>query len=149
MKIDREKKGISGYIPSGKSSGPEVKKASAANFEQELLNKRESDQRFRMKELLQEIDRISQRLGRSLNVNDLMLYKRMVKGFLQEATALTYAIKQERGRSRRGRTLLMTISVVDQEVETLIDDFVQKKKEPIEILKVLDKIRGMLVDLII
>lgn len=149
MKIDREKKGIGGYIPAGKSGGPEVKRASAASFEQELMNKREADQKFRMKELLQEIDRISQRLGRSLSINDLMLYKHMVKGFLQEATALAYAIKQERGRSRRGRTLLMTISVVDQEVETLIDDFVQNKKEPVEILNVLDKIRGMLVDLII
>lgn len=150
MKIDREKKRIGPYVPSGKNTGTgmEVKKASTASFEQELLQQRESERKIRMQELLQEIDNLNKKLGRSLNINDLMLYKRLVKGFLQEATLLAYSVKQERVRSRRGRTLLMTISVVDREVDNLIDDFIKNKKEPMEILGVMDKIRGMLVDLI-
>jgi len=44
--------------------------------------------------------------------------------------------------------LLFTISVIDEEVNAMIDDFMNHKKEPVEILNAMDKIRGMLVDLI-
>jgi uncharacterized protein YaaR (DUF327 family) len=148
MKIDRDKKGIGSYISPGKSQIPEVKRVNPGSFEQELMHKRESELQLRMKEILKELDRIGGRLSRNLNINDLMLYKRMVKSFLQEATLRAYALNKERGRSRRGRTLLFTISVIDEEVNAMIDDFMNHKKEPVEILNAMDKIRGMLVDLI-
>lgn len=147
MKIHRDKKGIGSYTNSGKSQGPEIKRVNPVSFEQELLHKRESELQLRMKEILRELDRIGGRLSRNLNINDLMLYKKMVKNFLQEATLRAYALNKERGRSRRGRTLLFTINVIDEEVDAIIDDFMNNKKEPVEILNAMDKIRGMLVDL--
>lgn len=148
MKIDRDKKGIGSYISPGKNLAPEVRRVSPGSFEQELMQKRESEMQMRMKEILKELDRISGRLSRNLNINDLMLYKKMVKNFLQEATLRAYALHKERGRSRRGRTLLLTISVIDEEVDAMIEDFMNNKKEPMEVLNAMDKIRGMLVDLI-
>ncbi len=147
MRIDREKKGVGNYLTTGRSSGQEVKPVGNVTFEQELMHKKESNMHLLMKELLQEIDKISQRLSRSLTVNDLMLYKRMVKSFLKEATSLAYTVRQERGRGRKGRTLLITIGVIDEEIDALVDDFVRNKTEPVEILSRMDKIRGMLVDL--
>lgn len=147
MRIDREKKGVGKYLTPGRSTGQEIRPVSSTTFEQELTQKREANTHQLMKELLQEIDIITQRLSRSLTVNDLMLYKRTVKGFLKEATSLAYGIRQERGRSRRGRTLLITIGVIDKEVDALIDDFMKNKKDPVDILDRMDKIRGMLVDL--
>jgi len=79
MKIDRDKKGIGSYISPGKSQIPEVKRVNPGSFEQELMHKRESELQLRMKEILKELDRIGGRLSRNLNINDLMLYKRMVK----------------------------------------------------------------------
>lgn len=148
MKIDRDKQGIGSYISPGKSQASEVKRKDPGSFEQELMHKRESELQMRMKEILKELDRIESRLSRNLNINDLMLYKRMVRNFLQEATLRAYALNKERGRSRRGRTLLLTINVIDEEVDAMIDDFMNNKKEPVDILNAMDKIRGMLVDLI-
>lgn len=148
MKIDRDKKGIGSYISPGKNQVPEVRRANPGSFEQELMHKRESEMQMRMKEILKELDRISGRLSRNLNINDLMLYKKMVKNFLKEAMLRAYALNKERGRSRRGRTLLLTISVIDEEVDAMIADFMNNKKEPVEVLNAMDKIRGMLVDLI-
>lgn len=149
MKIDREKQDIGSYTSLGKSDLRGVKRGSGTAFEQELTQRREAETQLKMQEILKELDRLSEKLNRNLNINDLMLYKKMVKNFLKEATSQAYLLKQERGRNRRGRTMLTTITIINSEVEQLIDDFMKKKKEPLEVLSALDKIRGMLVDLMI
>ncbi len=150
MKIDRERDKINSFGTPGRSGVQGVKRSAASSsFEQELAQRRDAESQYRMQEILKDIDRLNDKLNRSLNVNDLMLYKKRVKQFLQEATARAYAVKQERGRNRRGRSLLISIATIDSEVEQLIEDFVRERKEPVDVLVTLDKIRGMLVDLMI
>ena len=102
-----------------------------------------------MGSILHEVDRVSERLKRSLTLHDLLLYKNRVKDFLKEAMARAYLLKQDVGLNRRGRTILITIKTVDSEVDNLLNDFLNKKKDPVEILAAIDKIRGILVDLMI
>ena len=149
MKIERDSKDIGSYSTLGKADVRGVKRSTESAFDQELTQHREAASRFKMAEILQELEHLGEKLKRNLNINDLMLYKKRVKNFLQEATAQAYLLKQERGKNRRGRTMLTTIATIDTEVEQLIEDFIKKKKEPMEVLEMLDKIRGMLVDLMI
>ena len=149
MKIDRERDKINSFGTLGKRGVQGVKKSTGSSFEQELAQQRDAESQYRMQEILKEIDRLNDKLNRSLNVNDLMLYKKLVKQFLREATTRAYAVKQERGRNRRGRSLLISIATIDSEIEKLIEDFVRERKEPVDVLITLDKIRGMLVDLMI
>lgn len=149
MKIEQDKKSRVNYITTGKTGIPEVKRGAASDFDQELAYQKNEALQLQMAELLKEMDRVSARLNRNLNINDLMLYKKLVKNFLQEACTRAYVIKQQRGRNRRGRTLLITIDTIDAEVEELIKDFISKDKEPVEILETMDKIRGMLIDLMV
>jgi len=149
MKINRDKKEIKNRSFLGKTDIREIKKENDSAFEQELFQQREKEIRYQMQKILEEIDKMSRRLNKSLTVNDLMVYKKLVKNFLQEAISKAFLLKQERGRSRRGRTLLVTINIVDTEIEKLIKDFINEKKGPMEILATIDKIRGMLVDLMV
>lgn len=150
MKINRERDKVNSFSTPGRSGVQGVKRSTASSsFEQELAQRRDAESQYRMQEILKDIDRLNDKLNRSLNVNDLMLYKKKVKQFLQEATARAYAVKQERGRNRRGRSLLISIATIDSEVEQLIEDFIRERKEPVDVLVTLDKIRGMLVDLMI
>jgi len=149
MKIERERDKLNNFAAPGKPGLQGVKKGAASSFEQELVQRQQVEENLRMQEILKEIDRLNDRLSRSLTLHDLMTYKKMVKRFLTEATARAYSIKQERGRNRRGRSLLISITTIDREVEQLIEDFVRNRKEPVEVLAALDKIRGMLVDLMI
>ncbi|MGI5921706.1 MAG: DUF327 family protein [Syntrophomonadaceae bacterium] len=147
MKIERGKGRLDRYAATGKSYLKGVSKGEKSSFEQELSYHR--DRTLQLQEILTEMDRVNDRLSKNLNINDLMLYKKLVKNFLQEACNQAYAVKQQRGRNRRGRTLLVTIDTINTEVEKLISDFVSKAKEPVEILETMDKIRGMLVDLMV
>jgi len=150
MKIDRERDKISNFSAPGKRGVQGVQKSTASSsFEQELAQRRDAESQYRMQEILKDIDRLNDKLNRSLNVNDLMLYKKKVKQFLQEATTRAYAVKQERGRNRRGRSLLISVTTIDREVENLIEDFVREPREPVDVLATLDKIRGMLLDLMV
>lgn len=149
MKIDRDKNDLRNYTPLGKPLNQAVRKAGESAFDQEMAGRRDAESQFRMQELLAEIDKLSYRLNRNMTVNDLMLYKRLVKQFLQEASNRAYQIKQQRARNRRGRSILVSIQTIDREIEALVNDFIQKKKDPFELLTTLDKIRGMLVDMII
>ena len=149
MKIERSKKDFSKYPSLSKTDMPEVTRVAETAFEQELAYRKEAAMQFRIKEILGQIEHLSESLNRNININDLMRYKKLVRDFLKEATSEAYQLSKKRGRSRRGRTLLMTVNTIDAEVEKLINDFREKKREPMEILETLDKIRGMLVDLMI
>lgn len=149
VKIERSKKELSNYASLGKAELPEVKRGIESSFEQELAHRQEAALQFKIQEILERIERLSESLSRNVNINDLMRYKKLVREFLKEATSEAYQLNKKRGRNRRGRTVLVTIKTIDAEVETLINDFMEKKKEPMEILETLDKIRGMLVDLMI
>ncbi|MDD2510548.1 MAG: YaaR family protein [Syntrophomonas sp.] len=149
MKIERGKKELRGFSLLGKADSREIKRGSGNSFEQELSQKREAESQLRMQEILKNLEKLEKQMKHNVNINDLMLYKKLIRDFLQEATAKVYFLQKERGRNRRGRTMLTTISIIDQEVEQLINNFVSKKKEAVEILTTLDKIRGMLVDLMI
>lgn len=147
MKIDRDKRGLNNFSTVTRKNQIEVTRKDSATFNDELCQRQEAEGRFRMQELLGEMDRLTKRLKNNLNVSDLMLYKKMVKQFLQEATSKAYDLNQQSGRSRRGRSILVTIKTVDREVEQLLDEFVRQKSNPLEVLETLDKIRGMLIDL--
>lgn len=149
MKIDQDKKGLSNYTTLKKAEVTEVKRGAGSSFGQELNQKQEERRQYKMQELLAQIDKINDRLNRSLNINDLMTYKMLVKNFLKEASEEAFILEKQRGRSRRGRSILLTIKTIDEGVEELIEDFLKNKTQPTEVLEQLDKIRGMLVDLMV
>ena len=149
MKIDRSKKELSQFQTIPRSGVPEVRRGAESIFDQELTHRQDESMQWKMKEFLSEIDKITERLNRSITIQDLMVYKKLVKNFLKEATAQAFEVEAKRSRSRRGRTVMVTVKTIDEEVEALIKDFIGKKTEPMEILEALDKIRGMLVDLMI
>jgi uncharacterized protein YaaR (DUF327 family) len=149
LKVNRDKKDWGKYSAVGGKSTREVQRRSEASFGQELSQQYQSEGQLKMQEILQQLDSVADRLQRSLSISDLMLYKRLVKDFLQEAAARAYLLKQEQGRSRRGRSLLITIQTVDKEIDQMLDDFTRRKPEAMEVLETLDKIRGILVDLMV
>lgn len=149
MRIERGKK-KTGSLNMGKASGKhEVARVRETEFAQELNRHTEVASHYRMKELLEQVDSLCQQLQKNMNIHDLVRYRSLVKEFLQEATSQIYKIQQERGMSRRGRTLLITVNTVDRELEQLMEGFIKRKTEPLEMLAVMDRIRGMLLDLMV
>ncbi len=149
MRIERDRKSLDRLRTAMGHNVNEVRKTAPALFEQELQHQEEAEMRQLMASILQEVDRIGERLKHRITVHDLIQYKNRVKDFLKEALARAYLLNQDVGVNRRGRTILVSIKTIDQEVEALLNDFMSQKKDPVEILTTIDKIRGIMVDLMI
>ncbi len=149
MRVERNRKNPRNFTLSSTKGIKEVKPTFRGEFSQELMEKEDHLYRTRMQEILGEIDSISDRLARNLNLNDLIKYKQLVQRFLKEATARAYLVNQERSFTRRGaRSILVSIERVNHEVEEILSGFTARRNEPVEVLAALDKIRGLLVDLL-
>lgn len=149
LRIDHNRKNPGNITLSDKKGIREVKPSFHGEFSRDLAEKEDQFYNLRMHEILKKIDSITERLARNLNLNDLIKYKQLVQSFLKEATARAYLVNQERSFTRRGaRSILVSVEKINQEVEEIVSGFATRKNEPVEILAALDKIRGLLVDLL-
>jgi len=147
MRVERDKNLKKARLSTDKSGVVERKVGEKSLFNQELNQQRYTQTQEFMQEILKQIDDLNKKLQRDLTIENSINYSNLVKNFLMEATTKAYFIKQERGLSRRGRIMLISINQIDMEVENLVETFMIKEKKPLDILAVIDKIRGMLVDL--
>jgi uncharacterized protein YaaR (DUF327 family) len=98
--------------------------------------------------LLDSLDEFGERLVKTFSIYDLLAYKKLLGGFLDESLQHIYGLKQETGWSRTGRPkLYQRIELLNQEVEDLTKIVLEKQKDPVKLLKKLDSIRGLLIDL--
>jgi uncharacterized protein YaaR (DUF327 family) len=149
VKIERNRRNNGNLIKFDKPVN-EVASAHKSDFAQDLLEKERQSYHQRMQELLVDIDKCIKALADNLNLNDLMRYKKLVQSFLKEATACAYLVNKESSFTRRGaRSILITVKMINQEVESLLREFANLKRDPMDVLETLDKIRGMLVDLLV
>lgn len=151
VRIDRNRRSSSDLRPAGeRGSGSRVEKGTSSQFERDLLAKQDEFRRKRLQQLLEEIDDLAARLLESVSVGSLMSYRRAIRDFLREATASAFHLRQERGWSRRGgHSVLLTVQKMNAELEELLRDFAGRSSPPSDLLKTLDKIRGLLVDLMV
>lgn len=118
------------------------------NFQDVLQEHKPSDWQERMDLLLTDLDEAGQRLAKNFSIYDLIEYKNILKNFLQESLKQLYGIKEETGWSRNGRPkLYQCIEVLNRELEELTKLVLRQQKEPVKLLKKLDNIRGLLLDL--
>ncbi len=149
MRVERDKRLRNSYQSREAPGLTDIRRGSEGTFDQDLTQQSQKQIQEQMNEILKQIDLLNKQLKNNLTISNLVLYSNLIKKFLKEASLRAYQLKQERGLNRRGRLMLITISKIDMEVEQMINDFAASQKEPFDILAVIDKIRGMLVDLII
>jgi uncharacterized protein YaaR (DUF327 family) len=88
-------------------------------------------------------------LGDKLYLKDLVEYKNLVKEFMDMAVKNSFAFSRDSFLDKRGRHRMLTqVKQVDRELAALTDEFLKDEVDRIKVLKKLDDIRGMLVDMI-
>lgn len=94
------------------------------------------------------IEKQGEKLSKSVNINDLKYYKKMISDFLQQALSESLAFEKESVSDRRGRRHIYSlVKKINKRVDELVKQVMEKEKNHIEILKAIDDIRGMLIDL--
>lgn len=99
--------------------------------------------------LYQEIVKQSDRIGDKLHLSEVIKYKNLVREFLDVAVKNSHHFSKQNFLDRRGRHRVYSIvKNVDRELESLTREFLKDETDRISIVKRLDDIRGMLLDVL-
>lgn len=113
------------------------------------LNELEQDQiKTELKNLYDKIESQSSKLSDKLFIDDLINYKKLVKEFLNITVNNSHIFFKENSLDRRGRHRVYSlVKKVDQELDELTQDFLDIENKRINILKRLNDIQGILMDI--
>jgi len=113
------------------------------------LNELEQDQiRTELKNLYDKIETQSTKLSDKLFIDDLINYKKLVKEFLNITVNNSHIFFKENSLDRRGRHRVYSlVKKVDQELDELTQEFLDIENKRINILKRLNDIQGILMDI--
>lgn len=130
----------------------EAKKSMKEASRNEFMEKFEKIKSENVKEELEgiftKITEQADKIGDKMYLRDILEYKKLVKEFLNVATQNSHQFQNQNFLDRRGRHRNYSIvKTVDRELDTLTRDFISGQIDHMGVLKKIDDIRGMLVDI--
>lgn len=109
----------------------------------------ESELQAKMEGLMKEIELEGQRIARHKDIRDMKRYRAKIKEFMNEVTARSYSFSRENFLDRRGRHRVYgIIHLIDEDLDKLAGVLMEEEKDHLEILRLIDDIRGMLIDIL-
>jgi len=97
---------------------------------------------------LEEVDEYARRLKESPVMENLLRYKRRVRAILRFLVQQSYDVQENTVYDLYGRRrLLVLVESIDQKLEELTWDFLNKQSSSLDLVSRLDEIRGLLLDL--
>jgi len=97
---------------------------------------------------LSDIHQQGERLARHMTVRELMLYRQMVKKFLEDTARRGVGLRETKGWDRRGRTKrYKLIEEIDAALVAMAEELLHSEEGRIELLGRVGEIRGMLLNL--
>lgn len=124
------------------------KKVSSKRFSKELAHLDELDVKEKLDYLLSKIDKQATRLSEKMDIKELIVYKKLISEFLQESVNSMVKFTKDNFLDRRGRHRVYSIvKKVNVELEELTKDVLSKEEDNINILKKMEDIRGLILDI--
>ena len=120
-----------------------------ADFQSHLENVGGNNYEQRLQELVDEIVRQGEKLGRKVDIRELMAYKRLISEFLDLALGRSRKFSKQSLLDRRGRhRIYALVKKIDSDLDQLTQDVMNGEKDNIGILQKLDDIRGLILDML-
>ncbi|MDI3312193.1 MAG: YaaR family protein [Thermoanaerobacterium sp.] len=108
-----------------------------SKVEESMLNK-----------MLNDIDDAAEKLKGELNLDNLMIYKKKVKEFLQKSLNGMFQKSKRESINLIGRKKIYTIvEKVNEKLEIMTQEFLEGNRKNLDILSAIEEIRGLLIDI--
>lgn len=123
------------------------KEIKRSEFKAKFENIKSDKVKEHLTEPYDKISEQSDKIGEKLYLKDLIQYKKLVKEFLNVAVNNSHSFSQQNFLDRRGRHRVYGIvKNVDRELSSLTKEFLGQEVDRLSVIKKLDGIKGMLVD---
>ncbi len=98
---------------------------------------------------LEDIRSQGDRLARSMTLRELVLYRQMVRSFLEDTVRRGILLKETKGWDRRGRgKRYKLLEEVDEMLVSMGDELLRTEEGRIDLLSKVGEIRGMLINMV-
>ena len=129
----------------GKSA---IKEASRSEFLEKFKKIKSENVKEELENIFGKITEQADKIGEKMYLKDILEYKKLVKEFLNVATQNSHQFQNQNFLDRRGRHRNYSIvKTVDRELDTLTREFINGQIDHMGVLKKIDDIRGMLLDI--
>jgi uncharacterized protein len=123
---------------------------SKVNFGEKLKFAEGKSFEERINSLVSKIAEQGEKLTKRTDIRELKIYKSLVSEFLDEALSNSQKFTKKNFMDRRGRhKVYAVVSKINDELDNLTKEVLNKEKDNINILKSLDDIRGLIMDIIL
>ncbi len=115
----------------------------------QTMKETEADRKKQVCErLLGKIDVLSAELKKKATPDGIKRYRDLIVNFMKEALNQSYSVGEEYHWDREGnRKAMVKVNQINQALEELMTDVMEKEKDHIDLVAKFDQIRGLLVDL--
>ncbi len=104
----------------------------------------------RIRVLADKIQSQGKKLEKKADIRDLKVYKQLISEFLDEAVSHSHSFTKKNFLDRRGRhRVYAIIKKVNEELIELTNEVLKSEQDNLSILKKLDDIRGLILDLLL
>ncbi|KNF09827.1 hypothetical protein CLPU_2c02790 [Gottschalkia purinilytica] len=148
IKIGEVKSQSSHQIDNLNRTNKDKKEGIRGDFLKELEKLDEMSTKEKLDVLLGKIDKQAEKLSKNMDIKDLLIYKKLISEFMKESVNSMVKFSKNSFLDRRGRHRVHgIIKKVDEELGNLTEDILSKEKDNIKVLKTLEDIRGLILDI--
>ncbi len=125
-----------------------VKSGSGVEFHNQLVKAENTNYEQHLEKLVNDIVKQGQTLAKRIDVRELMLYKGLISEFIEMALGGSRKFSKQSLLDRRGRhKVYALVKNINAELDLLMQDVMSGEKDNISLLKRLDDIRGLIMDI--
>jgi len=118
------------------------------SFKGQLRRVEDGKYEERIQNLVSQITEQGEKLGKKIDIRELRIYKKLISEFLDEALNNSRRFTKQNFLDRRGRhRIYAVVKKINNELELLTQDILKAEKDNIAILKRIDDIRGLILDI--
>ncbi len=145
-KTNRDKKSISIKGSKGKKAHRSGIEIVHSRFYDELKLAETLELHISFDNLIEEITQQGERFSKNPTLENLQVYKSMIKEFMEYVTDRMFQVEHYTGGRMKQKIYTVT-RIIDQKLDTLTKLVLSQQARNIDLLATLDEIRGLLVDL--
>lgn len=125
-----------------------VSAGAAADFRTQLEKADTGSYEQRLEKLVADIVKQGEKLGKKVDIRELWEYKNLISEFLEVAVGSSRKFSKHSLLDRRGRhKVYALIKKINAEVDQLTQEVMNGEKDNIDILRRIDDIRGLILDM--
>ena len=127
-----------------------VSAGKGVDFRGQLAKVEGNNYQLYLEELVNQITRQGEKMNKKIDIKELIAYKKLISEFLNSALGNSRKFSKQSLLDRRGRhKVYALVKKINEELDQLTQDVMNEEKDNIGILKRVEDIRGLILDMLL